>query len=325
MRRHLAALVLAVVLPLPGLSAEVVVKPGETLSQIAERHGVSLERLLRANGIADPDHVEVGRRLTIPAGTGSAATAGGGRVTVQAGETLSEIADRHGVSLRRLQEVNGLADADHVEIGQSLVLPGSGGGGSVTAATQRAFTYEKGAREHVVRSGESLSQIADGYGVPLSQLVSLNGIENPNKVNAGRKLRLVATAAAAADDAPPAAPSPKRAETAQPAARVARASAAAPPAAAAPAAPQPEAVATKTASWRSYGPLQVDWANWQPMGGSLVAPTLGATGEAIYLAINCEARKLNATTASGQWKTWDDPSADFEQKLVNDLCTSRER
>jgi hypothetical protein len=75
--------------------------------------------------------------------------------------------------------------------------------------------------------------------------------------------------------------------------------------------------------WRTYGPLQVDWANWQPMGGSLVAPTLNADGRSLYLAINCGARKLNATSQAGQWKTWDDPQTDFESQIVSDLCKSR--
>jgi hypothetical protein len=78
-----------------------------------------------------------------------------------------------------------------------------------------------------------------------------------------------------------------------------------------------------TNSWRRYGPLQVDWSNWQPMGGSLVAPILNAKGDTLYLAINCGARKMNATSAAGDWRTWDDPQADFERRLVNDLCSSR--
>ena len=28
--------------------------------------------------------------------------------------------------------------------------------------------------------------------------------------------------------------------------------------------------------WRTYGPMQVDWANWRAMGGSFVAPSLGS-------------------------------------------------
>jgi len=83
------------------------------------------------------------------------------------------------------------------------------------------------------------------------------------------------------------------------------------------------AAAVATNSWRRYGPLQVDWSNWQPMGGSLVAPILNAKGDTLYLAINCGARKMNATSAAGDWRTWDDPQADFERRLVNDLCSSR--
>ena len=77
------------------------------------------------------------------------------------------------------------------------------------------------------------------------------------------------------------------------------------------------------ADWRSYGPLQVDWSNWQPMGGSYVAPTLNGDGQALYLAVNCGARKLNATSQSGQWKSWDAPQTDFEQRLITDLCKAK--
>jgi hypothetical protein len=75
--------------------------------------------------------------------------------------------------------------------------------------------------------------------------------------------------------------------------------------------------------WRTYGPLQVDWANWMPMGGSFVAPSLNSEGQPLYLAINCNAKRLNATGQSGTWKTWDAPQSDFEQKLINDLCKAK--
>jgi len=75
--------------------------------------------------------------------------------------------------------------------------------------------------------------------------------------------------------------------------------------------------------WRNFGPLQVDWANWQPMGGSFVAPGLNATGQSFYLAVNCSAKRINATGPSGAWKTWDLPSTDYEQQLVKDLCRDK--
>ena len=72
--------------------------------------------------------------------------------------------------------------------------------------------------------------------------------------------------------------------------------------------------------WRNYGPLQVDWSKIQPMGGSFVAPSLNGDGQPLYLAVNCTARKINVTSQAGQWRTWENPSKDFEYKLVQDIC-----
>lgn len=332
------------VLPLPALAAQVTVKPGETLSDIAARHRVSVSTLMKVNGISDPDLVEAGRTLTLPGGAVRPRATGGG-LTVAPGETLSEIAERNGITVSRLMQLNGLSKADHIEAGQKLVVP------SASRATSPASSFNRKASEHVVRSGESLSQIAEGYGVPLTQLIAINRISDPDLVESGTRLRLkpspspsvkpAAKPAAAPKPAaaarPAAAPAVKPAVTAakpaarpapsQPAPSVARATpapAARPQPAVVAAAPRPASTATPgKPDWRNYGPLQVDWANWQPMGGSMVAPTLNSQGESLYLAVNCSARKLNATSQAGQWKSWDDPQADFEQQLVTDLCKTR--
>jgi LysM repeat protein len=352
MRRPIVALALALVLPLPALAGQVTVKEGETLSEIADRLGVPMGRLMQLNGISDPDLVEAGRVLRVPGGsTGGApgrGSAASGIVTVQEGETLSEIAERHGMSTERLMAINGISNPNHVEAGRRLRVSGAvtAAARPAAAATKPAASYRRGASEHVVRPGESLSTIADGYGVPLSRLVSINGIGDPDLVQAGTRLKLKGTPAPA--PATVAAPRPRPATTASSAPRPQPKPAAVavatprPAATAAPAAgTTPAPVATNSATarpggtglattpgtgkpdWRTYGPLQVDWANWQPMGGSMVAPTLNGEGQSLYLAINCTARKINATSQAGQWKTWDDPQADFEQQLVNDLCKAR--
>lgn len=45
-----------------------VVQPGDTLTSIADRFDVSLEDLMRANDLSDPDYVQVGQQLIIPIG-----------------------------------------------------------------------------------------------------------------------------------------------------------------------------------------------------------------------------------------------------------------
>mgnify|MGYP002654556554 CR=1 FL=1 len=72
MRRTAAALALALLLPLPSLAGEVVVKPGETLSEIAERYGTSVERLMQLNGLRSAKDLWAGSRIQVPgAGGGS--------------------------------------------------------------------------------------------------------------------------------------------------------------------------------------------------------------------------------------------------------------
>ncbi len=382
MRRRLAALAIALVLPLPGLAAEVTVQPGETLSQIADRLGISTARLMKLNGITNPDHVESGSKLTVPnsvspsgraKGSSSSSSKTTTKVTVKYGETLSEIADRHGMSVSELMRLNDLSKADHVETGSTLRVRGSAVGSSRSA--QGPSSYRKGASEHVVQPGENLSNIAEGYGVPMSRLVAINGLQDPDHVEVGVRLRLKGNPSTSAE-APPTrsvAPTPVESSPRATTAPVVAAPIAAVPRAAVPLAADPRAAAASTVSlpqtrpatgttamakpvvakpfvatpapqatvarasqapvtsvlpaeastrtdWRPYGPLQVDWANWQPMGGSLVAPTISGKGETLYVAINCSARKMNATSSNGDWKTWDDPRAGFEVKLVNDRC-----
>jgi LysM repeat protein len=395
MRRRLVALAIAVVLPLPGLAAEVTVQPGETLSQIADRLGISMTRLMKLNGITNPDHVESGSKLTVPSsvsssgrgkGASSSSTANTTKVTVKDGETLSEIADRHGMSVNELVRLNALSNADHVETGSTLRVKASAVSSSRSA--DGPSSYRKGASQHVVQPGENLSTIAEGYGVPMSRLVAINGLQDANHVEVGMRLRLKGnppTSAAASTEAPPSrsvAPAPETSPTATtapqsdasstvtiPQTRPATGTTAmASPVVASPVVANPvvanpivarpvvstpvvatpvvakpvvtapaarasvarasqapissvlPAEASNRTDWRPYGPLQVDWANWQPMGGSLVAPTISNKGETLYLAINCSARKMNATSSNGDWKTWEDPRASFEVKLVNDRC-----
>lgn len=49
--------------------------------------------------------------------------------TVKSGDTLSEIAQRYGVTVAQLCEWNGISNPDYIYIGQKLIIKKSGGGG----------------------------------------------------------------------------------------------------------------------------------------------------------------------------------------------------
>ena len=337
-RTALAVLVLTALLPLSATAATITVKSGETLSDIAERYGVSLTTLMRLNGIRNPNHVEIGSRLQVP---GPRVSAGKGRHRVTSGENLSSIAKEYRVTERELMAVNGLSNPNHVEVGQTLKLP-SNAVMAKPAFKPVAVKPIPGATEHTVAKGQTLTQVAKAYRIPVATLISINQITNPNKVEVGTRLYLTtstpveqraamvvtrpATATAtkvATVDVQPAKVQTATVETAPvQTARVqpARVTTAQPkPAAAKPV----KAVVAKSADWRNYGPLQVDWANWRPMGGSQVVPTLNAKGQALYVAVNCSAGKINATGADGSWKAWAAPQTSFEKDLLKDRCTAK--
>ena len=160
-----------------------IVQPGETLSSIASRYGVSVTALVQANGLRDADFIWYGQRLVIPGGT-ALATAGRSSVyVVQRGDTLSGIAARYGVSVAALARANGIANADRVYVGQRLTIPRPGT--SPAPATG-------GGRIHRVQPGEHLSGIAARYGTTAAAIARANGIANPSLIHAGQLLRIPA-------------------------------------------------------------------------------------------------------------------------------------
>ena len=325
-RTALAALLLTAWLPLSATAASVTVRSGETLSDIADRYGVSVGTLMRMNGIRNPDLVEAGSRLQVP---GPTVKAGSGRHRVKSGDTLSSIAGQYRVSGRDLMALNNLRNANHVEVGQTLRLPSN-------AVMPRpgfkpvAVTPISGATEHTVAKGQTLTQIAKAYKLPVASLISINQLSDPNKVEVGTRLYLtdpslqkplatqsqpvetqpVATATTPVATAKPVQTKPVQTKKPAPKAKPVQAA-------------KPQQTLAKSADWRTYGPLQVDWANWQPMGGSQVVPTLNAKGQALYLAVNCSAKKINATGADGSWKVWEAPKNRFEKDLVKDRCQAK--
>lgn len=96
---------------------------------------------------------------------------------VRAGDTLSDIADAHGLDWRDLARLNRIANPDRLDIGKMLVLVQPGPSAS---------------REHVVRPGETLSGIAAGLGMDWRALARLNGLADPDRLAVGQVLKVQA-------------------------------------------------------------------------------------------------------------------------------------
>ncbi len=104
------------------LQAERTVEPGDSLWRIAQDTGCSVDELQKANGLADEPVLRIGKRLHIPRCTGSGATLASRAHVVEAGDTLSRIARRYGVTLEQITALNDL-NSTVIVVGQRLRVP----------------------------------------------------------------------------------------------------------------------------------------------------------------------------------------------------------
>ncbi|HJN34492.1 MAG TPA: LysM peptidoglycan-binding domain-containing protein, partial [Prochlorococcus sp.] len=296
------------------------VRSGETLSIIATRYRVRQQDLVALNGLANADNLFIGQTLKLPGSASGTVRAGANRHTVRSGETLSTIASRYRVRQQDLVALNGLRNANHVERGQTLKLPQGAVIPKPKAAAKTkpvAIKANPNATSHTVARGQTLSQIARAYQIPVASLIKINGINNPNKLLVGSNLALrvkpstqtqpKSTTQVAIKPTAKTTVKPAIKSTTKPAAKtqtkpksttqvaikpIAKTTVkpAIKPTTKPAAKPQTKPKSTQVAvkpsqtQWRTYGSLQVDWANWKFMGGSYVAPTLNKDGKALYLA-----------------------------------------
>lgn len=225
--------------PLPAATAATIpaaapdihaVQPGETLSGIAKRYGLPLATLKALNAIGDANRIFVGQELILavptpqpdvttetpiatapPAEAAPAAT----EHTVAAGETLSSIAARYGVTLEVLKDRNGITDENAIFPGQVLALAPAVATPSPTitsTATGEPETAEALATvaptaivrsgnpaaslnaTYTVRSGDTLGRIALRLGIDQDALAALNGFGDLGaRLVSGQELLLPAT------------------------------------------------------------------------------------------------------------------------------------
>ncbi|MBL7201854.1 MAG: LysM peptidoglycan-binding domain-containing protein [Anaerolineae bacterium] len=113
-----------------------VVRPGDNLTGIAYRHGVSVNSIVRLNNIMNPNRIYAGQRLAIPCGAPApghpvpvhpvqpvpAPGPGGCYYVVRRGDTLARIALRFQVNMWEVVRANNIANPNVIYVGQRLYI-----------------------------------------------------------------------------------------------------------------------------------------------------------------------------------------------------------
>ena len=168
--------------PVPVTSNSYTVKKGDTLTKIAKLHGVRIIDLKTWNNIENANLIQIGQVLKTSAPiqapqqptqtTKTTPNVPRGTYTVKSGDTLSQIAERVGMSVYEIQQINAIPDINRIQLGQVLQLE--------SKPLQRKYT---------VKSGDTLSGIAYKLGTTVNNLRSGNNIGNPNLIYVGQVLK----------------------------------------------------------------------------------------------------------------------------------------
>lgn len=179
---------------------------GDSLSVIAKRFGTTIEALRSANSLTT-DLLKIGQVLVIPsrsttteipAGANEQATPPApSTYTVVAGDNLWDIAQRFGTSVALIRSTNNLG-TDLLRIGQILNIPTRTNETQPTPSlepnetktpTPITNTEERNTFIYSVRSGDTLSVIAERFGVSVDNIHSTNNL-NSDILQVGQALTI---------------------------------------------------------------------------------------------------------------------------------------
>lgn len=170
------------------------IRKGESLNQIASSYGVTIDQLKDWNNISG-NKIYVGRKLKIYTDGRDISTQHRELVNktstnlykykVRRGDSLSEIADKFGVSIAELKKWNGLK-GNTIATGKTLKIFSSSTSssyGDITTKNTANLTYYK------VNPGETIGQIAEKFKVSTADIRNWNNLSG-DKIIAGSRLKI---------------------------------------------------------------------------------------------------------------------------------------
>ena len=193
------------------------VVPGDSVSSIAGRYGVSTASVLALNGLSWKSLIFPGQVLKLSTSSSAAAHAApvaagsGGRYTIVRGDTISAIAARFGVTTQAVLTANGLGWSSIIYPGQTIAIPSGGAPlaiqtvSSVTPVTSApaasSHTPQAATTSYTIVAGDTISAIAARFGTTSAAILAANGMGSSTIIYSGRTLIIPVAAGSAASGA----------------------------------------------------------------------------------------------------------------------------
>lgn len=158
------------------------IRAGDTFFSIARRFGISVDALIAANPGVDPNRLQIGQQICVPAPAPPPFPCPGGFLyTIRAGDTFFSLARRFGTTVDALIAANPGVDPDRLQIGQQICIP---------VPRPRPCP----GRTYTIQPGDTFFSIARRFGTSVEALVAANPGVDPNRLQIGQVICLPTSA-----------------------------------------------------------------------------------------------------------------------------------
>lgn len=167
-RTFILLILIAILMPLHSAKAQddpngpiYIVQAGDTLYSIADRFGVSLDDLLAANGIADPNQLAVGQQLIIPGLDGVTGILD--TTFINFGDSYHSLIRKTQISDLLFRRLNHVVSPSEFYVGSNMIIP-----------VQDSAQYSK---RDSLAAGESMLEMAVKNNTDVWSLTSINQLD----------------------------------------------------------------------------------------------------------------------------------------------------
>jgi len=203
------------------------VAAGDTLFTIALRYNIAWQEIATVNGLQEFDLLQIGQEIALPASLDAEAggeeeevteevaaearknkpeapedvveTAGfasdrqrnpasASTYTVRAGDTPLGIALSHSTTLAALLAANGLTEADFLQIGQTLTIPGACEESTAATESSAVNTSPAATETYTIRRGDTVFAVALRLGVDWQEMLRANNLTEQSLLQPGQTL-----------------------------------------------------------------------------------------------------------------------------------------
>ncbi len=170
------------------------VRKGDTVERIARKLHLKQAWIIKRNTLKPPYVLKRGQRLCVSkthhCNHPKTPPKSVYQYHVRAGDTLGRIAIKHGVSLKKLAQWNGLSSPYTIFVGQELSLHKNSKKKNHQAKSLPPGTVSLPNTEYTVRRYETLDYLSNRFSIAQKQIIALNHLKKPYTLKQGQVLCL---------------------------------------------------------------------------------------------------------------------------------------